>query len=142
MLKRICNQRAQVVAGEYVLVFFIVASAIGAITVYFRRAMQAKIYDARAALVNMVEERTAEYYNGDIFQEYEPYYVDKKTYIDRESTETDKLIPTVPGQTDLFQKEIDSKTKLRVISVTKPPKDADRSALDPLPVNPKDDGGH
>src|SRR3989338_9576767 len=66
--------KAQAVMGEYVLVFFLAIGMATAMTIYFKRGVQARIFDARNAMLNIVVNRTAGYYTGNIQIGYEPYY--------------------------------------------------------------------
>ncbi len=112
--------------GEYVLVFFLAIGMVTAMTIYFKRAIQARIYDARNTMLNMVISRAQVSYNtdlGNIIQiGYEPYYSNTvSTVVRQESTRTN-LLPG--GTTGIFSKTIDEMTTIRTQSEAAPPKDA------------------
>ena len=104
----------------------LVVAAVSAMSVYVRRALQAKIYDARNTMI----ERVADAYNSSryapvttIANEYEPYYLQTNTtgmsdYQDKESL-------TAGGTTGTFLKNIIiGATAADTESVQLPPKDA------------------
>ncbi len=81
MLKQFSNQRALAVFSEYLLIFFLVLGAITAMAVFFRRAIQARIYESRNAGIELIRRETAGYYDGDIYSQYEPYYTNTDSQI-------------------------------------------------------------
>jgi hypothetical protein len=110
--------------GEYVLVFVIVLSVMGAMTVYFKRAIQARMYDARNAMVGTVYERTNEInYVGEIGVAYEPYYTNTTSSVQRTSESETRLKPGLT--TGIFSKTINETTAVQTESTTAPPKDVD-----------------
>jgi len=124
MLKELYNKKAQVVAAEYIFVFFIFAAVLGLMAVYIRRTVQARIYDARNTMIDMVKTRTAGYYNGNVYAGYEPYYSNKVTFIQRETYDKTRLIDSGPSGAGIFKKDVNYKTKVKAASYTLPPKDA------------------
>lgn len=123
------NNSAQAIMGEYVLIFFIVLGMIVGMSVYFRRALQARIYDAHNSLgsevfyrVNAAYNALNEEFNGSIYIEYEPYYVNTESIVSRDTSEKRELGagPTA----GIFTKTTKEKTDALTVSVTLPPKDA------------------
>lgn len=109
--------------GEYVLVFFVVIGMATVMTIYFKRALQARIFDARNTMLNTVLNRTQGYYTGNILIGYEPYYGNTVSTIIRQENTTTNLLPG--ATTGIFRKGIDETTAVQTQSQTAPPKDAD-----------------
>ena len=122
MLKYLKNKKAQVVAGEYVVTFFLGVAILTAMTVYFQRALQGRMYDARESMFNVVEQRTEGYFDGNMQKEYEPYYTETDSRIESNTYSKVNLLPG--GETGIFRKEVDDTTVIRSVSETAPPKDA------------------
>ena len=123
MLRNLNNKRAQSVRGAYALVIFMVLGVITAMTVYFKRAVQARHYDALHYMVNDVRQRTAGIYNGELYLHYEPYYTNTVAIVERSASSTTRVLP---GATSgIYQKVIDESTSARVNSETAPPRDFD-----------------
>lgn len=129
MFRNLKNKRAQAVMGEYLLVIFLVISVVVAMTIYFKRAIQARVHDARDYMVGEVRDRTAGEYDGNLYKEYEPYYTNRSTLIARDSTETKRLLG---GATSgIFRKSVNEATSVQSTSETAPPRDFDLTT----PVN-------
>lgn len=110
--------------GEYVLVFFVVIGMATAMTIYFKRGVQARIFDARNAMLNMVLNRTQGYYTGDVQIGYEPYYGNTVSTVTRREDTRTELLPS-PGLTSgTFRKTIDETTAAQTRSETAAPRDA------------------
>ena len=120
--QRVKNKNAQVMVSEYVLVLFIIMAAMASMTIYFRRAVQAKIWDARVAMVNMVAAQSQGYYKGRLQVEYEPYYTNTDKVVSQDAAETTRLIPTLWGEE--YIKQFEEYTNVQTVSETAPPKDA------------------
>lgn len=121
MLKYLNNRRAQAVVGEYALVIFLMLGAVVAMTVYFKRGVQARMHDARDYMVDEVRQRSAGSYDGDLYLGYEPYYTNTDATITRDSSSTTNILP---GATSgIFKKETNESTTVNVFSETAPPKD-------------------
>jgi hypothetical protein len=93
-----------------------------AMTIYFKRAIQARIYDARNTMLNMVLNRTQGYYAGNVQIGYEPYYSNTASTVVRQENTRIDLLPG--GTTGIFNKTIDEMTTIRTQSETAAPKDA------------------
>jgi hypothetical protein len=84
VLRRLRKRKAQANIGEYVLIMFVTIGFISAISLYVRRALQARIYDARNLIknadcfgcVNIPGGKAFAPVNmlGNIDIQYEPYY--------------------------------------------------------------------
>lgn len=122
MLRYLKTNKAQAVMGEYVLVFFVVMGMATAMTIYFKRAIQARIFDARNTMMNIVFNRTRGYYSGNIYYEYEPYYGNTVSTVARRENATTELLPG--ATTGIFRKTFDDVTAVQTQSQTAPPKDA------------------
>lgn len=81
------RRRGQVVS-EYALTFFLIVAVITTMSMFIKRVLQARIYDARDAMSRTV----APYYSGRMPREYEPYYVQSESQITRSSNEADFLL--------------------------------------------------
>lgn len=121
MLKNLSNRQAQAVMGEYVVVIFMVLAVIVAMTVYFKRAIQARLHDARDYMVNDVRQRTAGSYNGELYLHYEPYYTNTIATVARDASSTTRILPG--ASSGIFRKVIDETTSVQVNSETAPPRE-------------------
>ncbi len=123
MLKYLNNKRAQAVMGEYVLVIFLVIASMVAMTIFFKRAVQARIHDARDYMVGEVRERTRAVFDGNLYKEYEPYYGNTDAIVVRDSAQTSKLWGG--GSSGVYRKDVNEAIQVRVLSETAPPRDFD-----------------
>jgi len=122
MLRILKNNRAQAVFGEYLLVFLIVVGFLTAMTIFVKRALQAKVYDARNYMYNTVADRTGDYYNGTVAIEYEPYYLSYNRAVTRGVDNDSNLLPG--ATTGIFRKTLDQTTSVQTESETAPPREA------------------
>jgi len=105
------------------LVIFMVLGMVVAMTVYFKRGVQARTHDALHYMVNEVKYRAAGNYYGNLYLHYEPYYTKTDAAVTRDVTHTTILLP---GQSSgIFRKTISESTVADVSSETAPPKDFD-----------------
>jgi hypothetical protein len=120
MLKNIQNKRAQAVMGEYVVVIFLVIAVISTMTIFFKRAVQARIHDARDYMVSEVRERTRGEFDGNLYKEYEPYYVNTAAPVARVVQHKKTLLEG--GTSGIFLMDMDEQTDVTgAVSVTLPP---------------------
>lgn len=123
MLKRFKNKKAQANVGEYVLVFFLIIGMVTAMTVYVKRSLQARLYDARNLIKNMdkisdgTKIKTTPML-GNIVIAYEPYYT--VTEMNRVSTVEEKkdLSSYGSAKVGFFNKDINEQTSVQSISET------------------------
>ncbi len=126
MLRRFENEKAQMVAGEYVLVFFVVVAMLSGMTMYFRRAVQAKIRDAHSSIITTVRNRVGNIYGGnDVFVQYEPYYRNSVTDTTTLFADTTAVLPSLPLSSGIFRKDYNQTTFSNSVSFTVPAINAD-----------------
>jgi hypothetical protein len=125
------NRRAQTILPEYVLVFFIAVAAMVSISIYGQRALQARQRDARIHMLNVASkgcdkdcQQAAGLKSGQIPQEYEPYYGEVSSIVNRKQDEKKGILATGVGTTGIFRKVTSNSTEVTSNSVQKPPKDA------------------
>ena len=127
--KKLHNKKAQVIMGEYVLTFFLIMGVMATIMIYFKRAVQARIYDSREAMNNMIKTRTGAYYNGPVYGSYEPYYTESTTAIARNASQNEYLEESwfngARRGSGRYVKDFNEATLVDSFSETKPPKDVD-----------------
>lgn len=121
MINLLTSKKGQAVYGEYVLVFFIVVGAISVMTVYFKRAVQARIYDARNYMVNDIIDRIDYHYDTGLTWEYETYTKDTTATVNSKSNNTSTLEQSPGVSSGIFQMDIDEKTVVEMRSETAPP---------------------
>ena len=123
MLRCLKNNNAQAVMGEYVLVFLLVMGMITAMTVYFKRTLQARMFDARNSMMITVANRAGDYYDNVFLQrEYEPYYGSTDSMVMRQENAGINLLPG--GTTGIFRKTVNETTAVRTESQTAAPREA------------------
>ncbi len=122
MLRYLKTNKAQAVMGEYVMTFFLAVAMVTAMTIYFRRAVQARMHGARNAMLNTVLDRSGTYFTGNILAGYEPYYAQTVSDVRRSEDSETRLLEG--GSSGIFQKESDDSTSVTTQSQTAPPKDA------------------
>lgn len=125
MLKALRNKKAQAVMGEYVVVIFLVMAVLTGMTVYFKRALQARIHDARDYMIGEVRTRTAGQFNGNLYKEYEPYYSNSASQIYRLGQDETRLLPG--GSSGVFEKYYNEMTAIRTNSTTLSPFHSNRT---------------
>lgn len=126
MLKNINNKNAQTIATEYAMVFFVVIGMVVGMTVYFKRAVQARIRDAHNSVILTVKNRIGTLHTGNkVYVQYEPYYRNTSTLIDRDSSDTTQVLPSLPLSSGIFRKTFDQETTSISISNTLPSVNAD-----------------
>ncbi len=123
MLRYLKTNKAQAVMGEYVLVFLLVMGMVTAMTVYFKRAVQARIFDARNSMMSMVANMANDYYNNVTLSHiYEPYYGNTDSTVARGEDTRVELSPG--GTTGIFRKTISEVTAVQTESQTAAPREA------------------
>lgn len=120
------NNRAQVFA-EYAFVIVIIVSVVSAMAVYVRRALQARIRDARNSMIQTVVDQYNSMPNFGVanymvFNEYEPYYTQAETEAANDSGERAALLGGKP--TGVFLKDFNSTIAVQTNSEQLPPKEA------------------
>ena len=115
------STRAQVFA-EYAFVIVIIVGVISAMAVYVRRALQARIRDARNSMIQTVADNYNGVANYTILNEYEPYYSQAETEAVNDSREQASLLGGKP--TGVFVKDFNSTIGVQTNSEQLPPRDA------------------
>ncbi|MCA9401296.1 MAG: hypothetical protein KC713_06690 [Candidatus Omnitrophica bacterium] len=123
MLNRLTNNQAAASFGEYALVIFVVLTVMTSMTVFFKRAISARIYSAKLFMLNEVYTEAKGAYVGNLQVGYEPYYLSTDTNTARNIYNRSDL--SKGGRAGKFSKEIDERTQVFSYSETLPPKDAD-----------------
>ena len=122
MLKHLNDNKAQAIAGEYLLVMFLVVGMVGAMTLYFRRALQARIHDARYGMITTVQDRAGSVsanFVGNLYRAYEPYYANAMSTVNQQLQSTTRL-----SEGGYFRKEYNDYVRVESFSVTAPPANA------------------
>jgi len=123
MSRRTKNERGQAILGEYGIVILLVVASIVAMTIYFKRAVQARIHDARDYMVTEARSRAGGDYDGPLYLHYEPYYTNTASTVLRSSDETTGLLP---GESSgVYRKTFSETSEIQTFSETAPPKDFD-----------------
>jgi hypothetical protein len=119
MFKALRQKNAQSVMSEYLLVFFLAVGMISAMTVYFRRAIQGRVHDARDYVWKDIYNRMGGNYYGNLYKEYEPYYLNSQSIISRISYSNETLLEG--KATGIYRKSIDDYTSVSTNSTTAAP---------------------
>jgi uncharacterized protein YpmB len=120
MLSILKNKKAQAVSSEYAIILSMVLAMTVAMGVYFKRAVQARMHDARDYMVSEVKERTDGVYTGDLYIGYEPYYTETMANVTRQTEDNTRLLP---GESSgIFKKQINELSTMKMESETLPPK--------------------
>lgn len=125
MIKYLKNRKAQAVMGEFMVVIFFVLAATVGMSIFFKRAVQARIHDARNYMVNEVRIRTEGEFDGDLYYEYEPYYSNVAAFVFKDAKHDTQILPG--GSSGIYQKTIDETTRVWSNSQTFPPGDFERT---------------
>ncbi len=116
-LKYFETRRAQVIP-EYAITFFLIVAVISAMSMMVKRALQGRIYEARNTMIRVVNAESP----VPVPLEYEPYYMETRSEVRRNSSETVGLRGgTPPG---VATKDFLEKTEANTQSVQFPPKEA------------------
>ena len=107
--------------GEYAITIALVITVMITMTIFLRRALQARIKDARDTMVDMARSAS----DSPIPYAYEPYYANQISETTREINDQTKLLPGgSKGRTGIFIKNFDETTTSNAESIQAPPKDA------------------
>ena len=124
MFKKLFYHRAHKaqVMSEYAIMFFVVIGVVSAMSIYVRRALQARIHGARDLMTKSVANYYGGAYNGKrtkVFYEYEPYYV--QTNSDSISSSDDEERLLAGGTTGIFTKNLNATNDVQTNSEQFPP---------------------
>ncbi len=105
------------------MIFFVVMSVMSAMFIYFQRTFQARIYDARNAMIRMVVLQNFMGSNmlriESEYIEYEPYYGSTESIISQKRNEETRMYPVTWGEH--YDKEYEETTDVKSESRTAPP---------------------
>ena len=133
MIRALKNKKAQVNVAEYTILIVIVVSMVTAMSVYFRRTVQARIREARIYMYQTAHNETKGLvignftHNGHFRIEYEPYYQNTTSFIGTDDTITRSL--RQGASSGIFGYSPDTSLTIVTNSIIAPPKDAN----DPIP---------
>lgn len=117
-IKYFRKRRAQVI-GEYVILIALVVMVMAAMTIFLRRALQARIKDAKDTMMTTVRDS----HNGTIPDEYEPYYLIQNSEVTRAAADRSYL--KQGGISGVYQKILNETTTAQSESTYLPARDAD-----------------
>jgi hypothetical protein len=120
MLRCLKEKKAQAIMGEYAMLFFLVMATVIAMMVYFKRAIQVRIYEAHNYMVEQAQSRTAGDFNGTFYKEYEPYYANTSAIVTRDINEETYL--DEGASSGIFRKDYNTTISVAVNSETAPPR--------------------
>lgn len=104
-MKILSNQRGQALIIQYALTFFVVVAFATAMTVYVRRALQARVHGAQNYVLAEAETVLVDPANnlvGNLYKQYEPYYVKTSAKRSLQSEVEESMWPV--GKTGLYGK--------------------------------------
>lgn len=122
MLKYLKQSKAQII-GEYVVTIAILVGAMVTMTVYIRRALQARVHDAAVFMVETADEASRNNGGPGVRSEYEPYYGETDSTTTRDLNEHVELLPG--GATGIFRKDFNQVIQSQAQSLQLPPREAD-----------------
>ena len=106
---------------EYTMLFFLVVGTITGMSIFFKRGVQARMRDARNFMFLTVQNRAQNYYDGNLYAEYEPYYANTQSLVRRSESDNIELLPSPGFSSGIFRKIFLDTTIVNTISVTAPP---------------------
>ena len=125
MPKIFYKNRGQAIA-EYILMITVVITMLTAMAVFLRRALQGRFKDARDYMITAVNATYTQTRQGatpmNIAYEYEPYYLETRSEVSRESD--NQLNIKKGGRGGIIRKVLNETTTANTESIQAPPKDA------------------
>ena len=119
------NKKGQIFAVEYIIVLGLAAAAILAMTVYFKRTVQARIRDARSGMVDIVRAKVGNTYSGtNVWEQYEPYYANTDTLATKDIKQIVHTMGSPGFSSGVTQTLYNERTNSTTVSVTAPPDEA------------------
>ena len=115
MFKRFFPQRGQAIGAEYVVVTFVAIGAVMAMSVFVRRAIQARVHDAQVYTTSQASNALGR----PIPVEYEPYYAEMISNTAQNATDRTRF---VGGNS--YRKVIEQEKHVASQSLQLPPKQA------------------
>ena len=113
------KKSGETTVSEIVILFFVVIGAVAGMSVYFQRALQARMRDANRLVIKTVSEARG----NAIPAQYEPYYAVANSLVSRDEDITDQLFGG--GATGINLRTVNSVTGIIANSYQAPPREAD-----------------
>ena len=108
------------------LFFFVVVGMVSGMTLYFKRAVQARVRDAHNSVYYTIRNRVGTEYAGNrVYIQYEPYYRISNSLTDRAYSDTAQVLPSLPLSSGIFRKSVNQTTITNSQAITLPPINAD-----------------
>ncbi len=107
--------------SEYVITFFLVIAVISAMSVYVKRSLQGRIWDARNYMIHSIATSNTATLGNVILQEYEPYYVQTQSNVDSLMNSVQTL--QGGGTTGIFGDKFTDQVRVTTDSNQLPPRD-------------------
>ncbi|MFP4473619.1 MAG: hypothetical protein ACLFPX_07150 [Candidatus Omnitrophota bacterium] len=102
MFRTLRQQKGQGVVSQYATIFALVVAALTAMTVYVKRAVQGRIYATHKYMIEGIQSETLDNPGlnlvGNLSYEYEPYYVERETILERRETIVDRQFSDTIGK--------------------------------------------
>lgn len=117
MFKVLRKNHGQVTMSQYAIMFFLAIGSLVAMTTYVQRMLQARIRDTKIYMIDNVRALTG----VNVSYEYEPYYANVSTVLDKFRDEEIQLIGG--GATGIFRKIVNAQTTADTNSIQAPPRD-------------------
>lgn len=117
MLKILRKNHGQMAMSQYAIMFFLAIGSLVAMTTYVQRVLQARIRDSKIYMIDNVQTLTG----VNVSYEYEPYYANVSTVLDRARDEQIQLLGG--GATGIFRKIVNAETRANTNSEQAPPRD-------------------
>ena len=108
--------------GEYVLTFFIVITVMAGMSLYLKRVLQGRIRDAKQSMEDVIRTRAAGQYVRIPRFQYEPYYLNTSSVVDRDSSGVQRLSDSPGFSSGVFDQTFDESTSVRTYSNTVSPR--------------------
>lgn len=120
MFRKLRDNRGQGIIVEYALTFFLVVAVVTAMSMYFRRTVQGRVRDSIIYMANSVSQE----YPGNVWVQYEPYYLNTDTRRQFYSEETSYLLPSFPTPSGIFEVNYNQTTTAQSYGEQAPPRAA------------------
>ena len=124
MFKNLKKQTAQAI-GEHVVTYLIVVLVITGMTIYIKRALQGRMYDAKNYMMKTAAKAFYNTYNNSLNftmnSGYEPYYLYTDATTTRTSDETQQLLGSGTLSSGIFRKTVNQDTSVQSFSNQLPP---------------------
>lgn len=117
--------------GEYVVIIALVVGVVTVMSMMIRRGLQARFKDANTYMITTVNAayRASHWANestpASVFGQYEPYYSQSNSVVQRDVNDTFSLLPAFTGRrTGIFRAVFNERTLANTVSEQAPPRSA------------------